>query len=182
MVPRLTLDEKRSLFEDRSDLKPKKRKKKKSSTCPSSPLHAALKEHKDVLGLLQSGVKVKEKNALGQSVFHVAAKLNALDDIEMLFMYDFEDWHVNQQDSSGETALHVATYHGHYEMVMLLLDVKYNPLVCSYGGETAMDIATSRRHWKIAQLLSKRTEKKKSDCMEMDLILCDVQYVMQNID
>jgi glycerophosphodiester phosphodiesterase len=95
------------------------------------------------------------RSSSSKSVLSIAAKLNTIEIVKLLVTAGFD---VNQQDSDGETALHVVARFGHEECAAILLDKSYgqNPLVDipeKTFAWTPLFIACVDGHLSIAKLL-----------------------------
>ncbi|RPB09424.1 ankyrin, partial [Morchella conica CCBAS932] len=60
---------------------------------------------------------------------------------------------ISLQDIFGQTALHIATLGGHYEIARLLRERDINIELRTISGQTAADIAASTGHTEIARLI-----------------------------
>jgi ankyrin repeat protein len=76
-------------------------------------------EYEEVGNLLQDGVNVNEKNALGATPLYWAAYVGNLDCISTLLDLGAD---VRATTLKGETALHFAAKCGHAQVLLLLLD------------------------------------------------------------
>jgi ankyrin repeat protein len=62
-------------------------------------------------------------------------------------------------NNTGQTALHIASYHGHVAVVLLLLEYGADPNVRDKYGRTPSDFASEMGRGKIVELLSKNSTK-----------------------
>ena len=83
----------------------------------------------------------------------MASQMGYLDVVELLLARDAD---VNIQNEDGETALHLAAFYGHSEVVQVLLgnDVNLRMVHAQNNeGKTSLDLASNEGHHDIAQLL-----------------------------
>ena len=87
----------------------------------------------------------------GHTALQVACANNHLDIVKYLLG---QKVNVNKSNFCGWTSLHHAAFHGHFEVVKLL--IKSNPFISStHFGATPLDVAVSGGHFNVVKLLAK---------------------------
>jgi Ankyrin repeats (3 copies) len=96
--------------------------------------------------------KVVERNAEGQTLFHIACSEGDLDRVKSLLEYGSD---INAADNAGWTPAHNASLHGNDKVLALLL--KYGSAIDPIGmeGETPLHDAVANGHAKCVNLLLK---------------------------
>jgi ankyrin repeat protein len=69
--------------------------------------------------LAERGINVLATNHRGTNALHLAVTKNYLNIVEMLLASDYP---IFLENSDGMNALHIASYHGLNEMMVLILD------------------------------------------------------------
>ncbi|KAL3821487.1 hypothetical protein ACJIZ3_007392 [Penstemon smallii] len=125
------------------------------------PIHSASsKGLVDIVKLmLQHRPDMRELlNAHGHNILHMAAKSGKCLTMEcMLKMPELEKL-INEKDKDGNTALHLATIHGHPKMVTILLrNEKVNLKLANNNRQTALDIADEHMETGLASFQKRLT-------------------------
>nr|BAX76612.1 transient receptor potential cation channel subfamily A member 1 [Patiria pectinifera] len=111
-----------------------------SSGC--TPMHYATREGciKAVQGLMELGATVNLKNKDKQSPLHFAARYGRFNTCKQLLDSNIGPNIINETDSEGMTALHIASWFGHYRVVKLLM-FKGALLHKDHNGRSPMHLA-----------------------------------------
>lgn len=88
--------------------------------------------------LLREGARATDRNAMGSSALHFAARAGAEKIVEALLKAGAEP---NAADENGETALMEAAERGREKVVAALLEAGADPKAKSADGKTAADLA-----------------------------------------
>uniref|UniRef100_A0A7S0ZVA1 Uncharacterized protein n=1 Tax=Noctiluca scintillans TaxID=2966 RepID=A0A7S0ZVA1_NOCSC len=93
--------------------------------------------------LLDAGHSVSERTADGESTLHVAAIQGDIATVRALLAARAD---VNARTNKGKmlsmTPLHWAIYHGHKQMVLLLLQSGADPLAADENGKTPLEMCS----------------------------------------
>lgn len=93
----------------------------------------------------------------GRPVLHVAASLpnqaQACRIIKFLLQV-FGSQYVNQQDSAGQTPLHIAAFAGHEQVIKCLLENRADATISTHKGKLAFELAHNADHKVIRDYLS----------------------------
>jgi len=102
--------------------------------------------------LLAQGADATVCDDSGRNCLHWAAMEGSTKMMENLLFYAGE-LDVNQVDSGGDTALHIAAYQGKMSSMRLLIAVKADPGEFSGNQFNATELAEARRMWHISHYL-----------------------------
>ncbi|XP_022093376.1 transient receptor potential cation channel subfamily A member 1-like [Acanthaster planci] len=107
-----------------------------------TPMHYATREGciKVVQGLIEMGATVNLKNKDKQSPLHFAARYGRFNTCKQLLDSPIGPNIINETDSEGMTALHIASWFGHYRVVKLLM-FKGALLHKDHNGRSPMHLA-----------------------------------------
>ncbi|GAA0163210.1 hypothetical protein LIER_39556 [Lithospermum erythrorhizon] len=83
---------------------------------------------------------------------HVATAMDCVEMLEVLCL-GYDDIDVNSVDSKGQTALHVASIHGHVEVVRFLISVGSDPDIADTKGWTPLHFSAQEGHLKVVKVL-----------------------------
>lgn len=84
---------------------------------------------------------------------HEAAKMGKTEEVEKLLA--FGTCEVNELDQFGQTALHIASFEGHKDVVLLLIKKMASLSVQDKNGWTPLHSAASSRNLEICEILIK---------------------------
>ena len=128
----------------------------KDSSSDESLLHiAALFDSVPVMELLRLfGMQLNTKCKSYETILHKAAYINTIEVFK--FVLGFDKSFINDQDSSGRTALHVAASRGNGDCVEILLQYGCDREVADVYGVIAADAAMAKSE----QILFNRNRKK----------------------
>src|SRR5271167_1086820 len=124
-----------------------------SQPTPADKLHEAVHAGRldDVKHLIDSGVSVDARNALGSTPLHEAAWSGNAEIAAFLIERGAD---VNARHSeAGSTPLHYAILTSHSDVVELLLNAGADPLAPYRGGQLALHLAAARGNARIVQAL-----------------------------
>ena len=103
--------------------------------------------------LLDAGVPVDIRNAVGQTALHCASR-NGHHAVVKQLLYSGAD--VNAKDDNCQTALHGAAGHGYEVIIGTLLDSGADVFAEDLDGSTAARFAARRRHSRVETILECR--------------------------
>jgi hypothetical protein len=106
-----------------------------------------------VQALLDAGVPVDIRNAVGQTALHCASRNGHYAIIKQLLDNGAD---VNAKDDNCQTALHGAAGHGYEAVIGVLLDSGADVLAEDLDGSTAAHFAVRRRHSRVETMLECR--------------------------
>lgn len=132
--------------------------------------------------LVMMGADTTVMDKSGRGVLHWAA----IEGSPLLMEYLLDNLpgiqpaNLKEPDGGGDTPLHLAAYHGHIQVVRLLIRAQADPMQPNGGGFNSIQLAEARRMWHISEYLSEQ-KLQQDDRTDVDAPLrelmreCDLQ-------
>lgn len=107
------------------------------SLLPSFHLLAQTGKVEEVLGRLEAGEKVDQRDKQGHTALHCAAGFNQVKIVELLLVWGAD---VEVKNDMGYTPLHVAAHNGKHEVVSTLLANNADVMATDQKGQTPLQV------------------------------------------